>query len=238
VNVNSRELQRARLGGVSLSRSALYPGHVVSWKFKPSGTDESVAILVPEATTEKITIIAYNLENIPVTGIMMAWDIEPGKWQVIEGIDNDGDDIPDKINYTHTAGLERTKDIELTFQPKKTTVVQLKLLSKAKTYWERPDLGIGKDDVIVGKNKIQVTVHSLGSVSAPEVKVALVNKDGSILAASLISELAAPLDFVPKTAEVTLTTPDGLSLKGCAVKIDPEEKLIEITKCNNIVIIH
>ncbi|MBN1292340.1 MAG: hypothetical protein JXB48_10920, partial [Candidatus Latescibacteria bacterium] len=81
VNINSKELQRSRLGGIALTRNQLFPGHVVSWKFKAPANEESVAILVNNATTTEMKIIAYNLENTPVTAQMTAWDIEPGKWE-------------------------------------------------------------------------------------------------------------------------------------------------------------
>ena len=49
--------------------------------------------------------------------------------------------------------------------------------------------------------------------------------------------LLAPLDFEPRIAEVTLKIPTGETLTGCTVQIDPDGKLIEITKRNNTVII-
>ena len=38
---NSGELQRARLGGVALTRNYIYPGNAVSWKFEAPGNDQS-----------------------------------------------------------------------------------------------------------------------------------------------------------------------------------------------------
>ncbi len=237
VSINSNELQRARLGGIALRRSALYPGHVISWKFKKPATGENMAILVSDAAKGKITIIAYNLENEPVTAIMTAWDIEPGKWEVSEGIDIDGDDIPESITQRRTVELERTKDIEFIFQPKKTTIVNLILKSKTKPYWERPDLGIGIDDVTVSNKIIKVTVHSLGAKNAPAAEISLLDKDGETLSSASVSALKAPLDFIPKTVQVILTVPLNTQISGCRICIDPEGKLNEITKRNNIVII-
>ncbi len=47
---NNGELQRSRLGGVALMRNYCYPGNAVSWRFDAPADDQSVAVLVPEAT--------------------------------------------------------------------------------------------------------------------------------------------------------------------------------------------
>ena len=237
VNINSKELQRSRLGGVALTRSALYPGHAVSWKFKAPSNGESIAILIPDATTKEMTIIAYNMENTPVTAVMTAWDIDPGKWEVVEGIDTDNDDTPDTIANKRTVNLERTGKLELTFPAKKTYVIKLKLKSKAKPYWKRPDLGIGKEDVTVRGNSVRVTVHSLGSVDAPSSSVALLDASGGVIALAAVTGIKAPLDYEPKTAEISLNAPTGTVLSGCSVVIDPDKKITEITRRNNTILI-
>ena len=237
VTIPSQELQRSRLGGVALARSALYPGHVVSWKFKKPANSESAAILIPDATTKQMTIIAYNLETIPITGIMTAWDIEPGTWELVQGIDTDGDDVPDRSMQKQKIELERTRELELVFPPKAITVVKLKLKSRGKPYWKRPDLGIGEDDVVVQGGTVKVKVHSLGSFDAPSSKAALVDGNDAELSSVSVPALKAPLDYMPKTTEVKLTVPRNTRLNGCSVVIDPEGKLNEITRRNNRVVL-
>ena len=78
VGVPTAELQRARLGGVALVRNALYPGHAVSWRFAAPANDQSVAILIPDATPTAFKVIAYNLETTPVQATMTGWNIDPG----------------------------------------------------------------------------------------------------------------------------------------------------------------
>lgn len=237
VNVDLKELQRARLGGVALMRSTLYPGHAVSWKFKKPAAGESIAILIPDASSESMSIIAYNLETIPVSAVMTAWDINPGKWEITEGIDSDGDDRPDKIGRSYTTELERTQSLEFVFPPRATTIITLKLKSRGQPYWKRPDLGIGRDDVIVQGNTVRVTAHSIGSVDAPSSTLSLMDSNGKTLSTATIPALRAPIDYVPKTAEVTLSVSPGTRLNGCVVCIDPDRKLKEITKINNTVVI-
>ena len=237
VSVATSELQRSRLGGVALTRNTIYPGHVISWNFEEPANSESVAILVQKATTRELKIIAFNLENAPVKTLLTAWDIDPGKWEIVQGVDTDGDDIIDRERTKQTVELERTGSIRFTFEPKKTTIVQLKLKSKARDYWKRPDLGIGDDDVKVSGSKITVTVHSLGSVDAPKAVVALVDNDGKQLAAASVPALKAPLDLKPKTTDITFEVTSGTNLKGCRIIIDPDKKLREITRLNNTVFI-
>ena len=56
------ELQRARFGGVALIRNHIYPGNAVSWRFVAPAKPDSLGILIPEATTDHIKIIVYNMD--------------------------------------------------------------------------------------------------------------------------------------------------------------------------------
>jgi hypothetical protein len=233
VMVPEFELQRTRLGGVPLVRNYYYPGHAVSWKFQAPATAESVAILIPSATPEQMKIIAYNLDQAPVQATLTAWGVDPGKWEVVQGVDTKGDDAADSSLSTRTVDLERSTDLQLTLPPRATTVLTLKLVSKGTPYWERPDLGIGKEDVKVQGKQVRVTVHSLGSVDTPATTVALIDRSGKVLASVPVPALKAPLDMFPKTTTVTLTVPNGASLAGGSVVIDPGATLKEITRMNN-----
>jgi len=237
VHSYSNELQRARLGGIAQIRSSLYPGHHVSWEFISPASYESVAILIPYASTKQMTIIAYNLEDAPVTAVMTGWDIDPGKWEVREGIDSNDDDMPDTITRKRTVAFERTGELTFTFPPKKTTVVQLKLKKNGKPYWKRPDLGIGEDDVTVKGTSVMVTVHSLGAVDAPASSAAVIDESGKTISTADVPALKAPLNYLPKTINVTLNIPAGTTIKGCRVKLNIDEKFSEITHRNNTVVI-
>jgi len=227
------ELHRTRLGGVPLVRNYYDPGHAVSWKFKAPATPEIVAILIPSATPDQMKIIAYNLDQTAVQATMTAWGIDPGQWEVAQGIDTKGQDVADTSPSTRTVELERSGGLELTLPPRATTVVTLKLISRGTPYWGRPDLGIGKEDVKVQGGQVRVTVHSLGSVDAPASTVALVDGSGKVLASAPVPALKAPLDLLPKAATVTLTVPNGVSLTGASVVVNPDAALKEITRMNN-----
>jgi len=227
------ELQRARLGGIALIRNSYFPGHAVSWTFQPPATEASTAILIPNATRQSLKIIAYNLSEAPVKANMTAWDLEPGQWEVTQGVDTDGDDLADGATSTRTIEWERTGIVELTFPPRTTTILNLKLVANGTAYWSRPDLGIGREDVVVKGPKVTVTIHNLGSVDAPPTTVELLDKNGKVLSSATVPALKAPTDLLPKTITVTLTIPTTGQIAGGSVVIDPGATIKEITRVNN-----
>jgi len=233
VGVPTAELQRARLGGVALLRNALYPGHVVSWRFAAPASDQSVAILMPDATPTSFKVIACNLEASPVHAAMTGWNIDPGTWTITQGVDTDNDDNADQSLSTTTAEFERTRSVELILPPQATTVLTLRLSKPGTPYWQRPDLGIGSEDVTRQGREMHVTVHSLGSVPAPATTVVVRNAAGRILAGASVPALPAPVDLRPRTADVTVTLPAGADPAGGTVEIDPDQALNEITTRNN-----
>ncbi|HVU32421.1 MAG TPA: LamG-like jellyroll fold domain-containing protein [Opitutaceae bacterium] len=235
VGVPYAELQRARLGGVALVRNALFPGHVVSWRFAAPANDQSVAILVPDATPTAIKVIAYNLDQTPVHATMTGWNIEPGVWEITQGVDSRGTDNADSDISTWTAPFEQSKSIELTLPPRTTTILTLKLKTPGTPYWQRPDIGIDPQDVVVRENTVHVRVHSLGSVPAPATSLAVLDANGHVIASAKVPAIDAPLDLEPKTTEVTLEVPAGASLQGASVELDSDHQLDEITTMNNVV---
>lgn len=238
---NNGELQRSRLGGVALMRNYCYPGNAVSWRFDEPANDQSVAILIPEATPDHVKIIAYNLEQVPVKARMTGWEIDPGQWTMTQGTQQGignappAADAPVKDEITKMIPFERSKDVEITFAPHATTVIELKLASKGVPYWSRPDLGIDPEDVKVSGSQITVTVHSVGAIDAPASKIVLRASDGKTLATADVPTLKAPVDLTPKTADVTLTVPSGVDLKGATVTVECGGNVPEITQMNDSV---
>ncbi len=233
---NNGELQRGRLGGVALMRNYDFPGNVVSWTFDPiagrANPEESVAILVPIGAPDHIKVIAYNLEKQPVTAHMTGWEIEPGKWEIVQGTQA-SETAPVTGTTTRTEEFERSKDLTVTFAPGTTTVIELNLKQKGVPYWSRPDLGVDAEDVKVDGGTMQVTVHSLGAVDAPKAKVVLRDRAGKVLATGMTPVLKAPADLIPKTAVVSLTPPPGADWTGGSVTIESTGTVPEITQRNN-----
>jgi hypothetical protein len=243
VYFNNGELQRSRLGGVALMRNYCYPGNAVSWDFEKPANDQSVAILVPEATPDHVRIVAYNLDSVPVKANMTGWEIDPGTWTITQGtVHGTGDAMPAAdaaLNnaVTATQPFERSKAIKVTFAPHTTTVIELKLKTKGLPYWSRPDLGIDPEDVKVNGQTMTVTVHSVGAVDAPASKVLVRGRDGKPIAAGKVPALKAPVDLMPKTAQVPIAIPAGADLKGATVTVECGGSTPEITLINNSVTI-
>src|SRR5262245_23570487 len=231
VDVPNAELQRARLGGIAIVRNTLYPGHALSWTFAAPATAEDVAILIPEARPQSIKIIAYNLSESPVNASLIPWNLNPGQWEVTQGVDSRRDDLAHDGVQTKQVELERDRPLSITLAPRVSTVLTLRLISKGIPYWNRPDLGISKDDVTIQGNRVVVTVHSLGALGAPATRLALRGADGKVIASETVPALKAPLDLMPKTVKVTLNV--RANLNGSSVIIDPDSTIMEITRRNN-----
>src|SRR6185295_6918381 len=118
VDLPYSELQRARLGGIALIRNSLYPGHAVSWNFESPANEESTAVLIPNATPQSLKIVVYNLSQATVKANLTAWDIEPGQWELVQGVDRNGDDVVDGATTSTTVEFERSGTIELAFPPR------------------------------------------------------------------------------------------------------------------------
>lgn len=235
VGVPITELQRARLGGVALVRNGVFPGHALSWEFAAPASGQSVAVLVPNSTTTELKIIAYNLETSPVQAKMTGWMVDPGQWEITQGVDTNDDDTADQAIATRTVAFGRSESVTLTLPPRASTVLTLKLKTPGTPYWQRPDVGIERQDVTQTGSALQVRVHSLGSVAAPATTLVVRDIAGKVIATASVPALPAPLDLVPKTTDVSLALPSGASLTGATVELDPNHQLEQITRLNDAV---
>jgi len=235
VGVFHADLQRARLGGVALVRNGFFPGHTVSWRFRAPASDQSVAILMPDATATSFKVIAYNLETLPVHAALTGWNVDPGVWEISQGIATDGGDNANAAIETHEEPFERSRSVDLTFAPRATTILTFRLKTPGTPYWQRPDLGISREDITVvpGDHALRVIVHSLGSVPSPATRIGFRDAQGRLVATSNLGPIDAPVDLIPRTAEVGITLPVGMTPDGGSVEIDPDNALEEITKLNN-----
>jgi hypothetical protein len=203
-------LQRERLGGIALKRNQTYPGNAVSWRFADPEAAVKVAILVRDATPDSFTIVAYNTSGAEQRADMGTWNVTAGTWTMTQGTAPAGGDTAQGAVTSADVELERSGSLPVACAPGTTTVMTFKLKQKAATQPEqRPDLGIGADDVVRKGNLINVTVHSLGSVPTPGGTATLETADGKVLASAAIPALAAPLDLAARTATVKLTVPGG-----------------------------
>jgi hypothetical protein len=205
----------------------------VSWRFAAPGEDEKLAILIPDATRTSFKVIAYNLSETPLRATMTGWEVDPGQWEITQGIDADNNDAADQVTETRAVNFGRTNTVDLTFAPRATTVLTFKLKTPGTPYWSRPDWGIGKDDVKVSGNEVKVTLHSLGSVETPSGVVSLMDASGKAIASLAIPAMKAPVNLDPQRLDLTFKVLQGVDLKGATIVIDPDLKTEEITRMNN-----
>ncbi len=212
-------LQRERLGGIALRRNQTWPGNAVSWRFDDPEGAMRTAILVPGATPRHFKVIAYNSGDTVQNAEMTSWNVDAGTWDMtLAGV-------------TRSVPLERSASLRLSFAPHATTEVEFTLRSPAPPVFDRPDLGIGADDLRVRGNRAEVTVHSLGSRPVAGGTLFVEDSAGKPLASTTIPALAAPTDLLPKTATIRIALPRGAA----RVRVALAGGDAEVTQLNNVV---
>jgi len=218
VELFSDLLQRSRLGGMTLRRNQMYQGNLVSWRFGGPTEAENIGILIHDPLPTKFAVEAYNLSAKPIKATMTGWMVAPGTWKM------SGMGIK-----TRTFTFERSAGVNLAFAPHQTTLLDFELVTPESSTSDRPDIGIGPDDVKLDAGKVTVTVHSLGAANAPAGTAVLLNEKGKTLASAAIPPIAAPVDLEPRTARVELPLKPGAA----RIRIALDGGVREITRLNN-----
>lgn len=222
VYFNCDDIQRQRMGGLAMNRSSNFvPGNVVTWRFENDADAEKVAILIPVANNKGFEATFFNTTGAPVKVNMTGMQVLGGTWKM-----ND-----------EAVQWGRNRTLTLTIPAGKEYKVKMELMSDGIDFNSYTDLGIGKEDIAVAKNKksVTVTLHNLSSKEAPATRVVLKDAYGNVIAETASQPLAAPQDMIPSTQKVTINVPKGASLSGCTVVIDPDNTINEIYKQNNCV---
>ncbi|WP_028914304.1 LamG-like jellyroll fold domain-containing protein [Pseudoxanthomonas sp. J31] len=237
VEAPSEFLQRARLGGIALKRNQSWPGHTVSWRFERDEAAEEVALLVDAPSRERFTVTAFNTGKRPASAEMTTWNVAPGLWRVRSGVDRDGDGKIDGRRSERQVRLEKSRSTGLVFTPGRHQVFEFELVEAGTPVETRPDLGIGRGDVRVQGDVVELTVHSLGHVATPAGYAVLEDARGRELARVALPALAAPLDLEPKTAQVRLPL-GGRDPHGLRVRVALDGEAAEVTLLNNLRPLH
>jgi hypothetical protein len=233
VEAPSEFLQRARLGGLALKRNTTYPGHTVSWRFADDAQAETVALLVSAPSRERFKVIAHNTGTRTAHATMTGWNVAPGRWRMVSGVDRSGDETIDGRAQTREIRLESSASVDLAFAPGQTQVFEFERIEAGTPVDVRPDIGIGRGDVRVVDGAVEATVHSLGHADAPGGVAILETADGRELARADLPPLAAPRDLRPRTATVRLQ-PAGRLPEGAQVRIALPGHAEEVTRLNNV----
>jgi len=233
VEIDSQYLQRSRLGGVALVRGNLYPGHTVSWAFADPEAAVNVAILVPNPSRDHFKVIAFNVIDKPVQAVMTGWNVNSGQWEIKAGKGGDKDNFVGDPAVT-SVFFEKTVGVPLILQPGPNLFEFTLKSPSASRVQDRPDLGIGRDDIKLSRSHVAVTVHSLGAKNAPAGSVELLDGKGNVVARAATPQLPAPVDLKPHTATVKLSLPARFDIKTGRVRVTIDGTA-EITQLNNSV---
>ena len=231
VEAPSEFLQRARLGGIALKRNQSWPGHTVSWRFDDDGA-EQVAILLPDPRRERFKVVGFNTSHTPQAASMTGWNIAPGTWRMTTGIDREGDDRIDGKPAVREFSLEKGASVDLVFPPMQTLVMEFELIKPGSPVETRADLGIGRGDVRVAGDAVEVTVHSLGHVGTGGGHAVLEDARGRELARVAIPPMDAPTDLRPRTTVVSLPLA-GRNVDDLSVRVALDDDAQEVTTANN-----
>lgn len=216
----SEILQRERLGGIANSRGQSWPGNTVSWRFEEPDAAEAVAILMPGATPGRFRVIAYNTTGRIQRATMTGWSVTAGQWTMT------GAGAP------RTLTLERSASTEVAFAPGETTL-DFALVKAGTPVEQRPDLGIGADDIALAGRRVTLTVHSLGAQPTTGGQASLVAADGRAVATAPLPPLEAPTDLLPRTTTVRLAIPAGVDPATLSAEVALPGGAAEVTRLNN-----
>lgn len=145
------------------------------------------------------------------------------------GVDRNGDDAIDGKATVLEIALEKSASVDVVFPPKQTVVMEFELVTPGTPVEQRPDLGIGRGDVRLTGDSVEITVHSLGHVATPVGYAVLEDAHGRELARAPLPAMDAPTDLVPRTTTVRLPRAGSAS----RVRIALEGEAEEVTRLNN-----
>lgn len=217
-----------------LRPASIIPPLAVSWR----GLDADVAALVLESSTTKLRVAVYNFDSKPRRLDMKVWELAPGKYLLRQGIDADHNDQIDGGPTRRELTLRRGTPVALEAPPGQVMVVEIEQSQAQPRPELLPDLAIGPNDVFYDKatDRLKVVVHNIGAATAKNVAVHFEGPSGNLLARRIIPHLDAPLDLYPKTAVVWLPQPLLHRLEHIQVRVDPDDRIEEITEDNNQVL--
>jgi CARDB protein len=218
--------------GARLVRNSWAPTQFASYE----GFGENFAPLLLETRQSSLKIAFYNFNQKDISGSIRVWRLEHGKYKIDCGPDSDNDGKIDKIKQSFTDELAKYSSIPVKIPPKQTWIINVSQLEKLDDIKQRPDLAISSREIKVDKKagKINFVVHNIGAKPSGNFTVSLFDGDKKLQDIQ-VKNLEAPKDLFPKKKQLCFdNVHEGESLK---IIIDPEHKIQEITKVNNITII-
>jgi len=225
------ELIRAALGGRLQGRIEPHPhSMVVSW----GNPDPDLARLVTRADESTIRFNLYNFKAVPVKTEARLWRIRDGRYEVRVGVDRDDDGLIDAAKALlrrEEARLGRFSTLEFEVPPQENIAVSIDLIEAEERPSALPDLAIHPvKDIRQENGRWKVRVHNIGDAPATNFSIEVLDAAGRVIGRQVVPNLAAPLDFVPKTVDITF---DLSGSDWQRIVVDRENKIREIYEGNN-----
>lgn len=220
---------QAYLGGVN-GRNRFTSTHAVSWE--GFGTDYAALVLKNQKDYLKIAL--YNFSPRLLRGDVTLWALQHGKYNFKQGQDTNGDFKFEGNVKVMRVELERGKKIPISLTPGVVTILEFEQVKRLNPVWDRPDLAIVPSEIFLNEENqtIEGTVHNIGAKSAKNIEIALFDMNGALIASEVISELKAPLDLKPSVATFKFKLKKRVGKM--RLEVDPNYKIIEIYKMNNL----
>jgi hypothetical protein len=212
-----------------------YPGMVASWK--NTGPDVSVFVRYGDRKTARVSLFNFDKSRQVE---MRTWQLEPGLYELKQGIDVNDDGEPDEMLSNKEIQItERIGAINIDVPALKKFAVSIRQLhSFPVQYFSLADIALAASDISVrkaeqgtdGSNDIAVRVHNIGNIPSLHVKVDL-TIDGVVTGSSVIDRLDAPNNLEPKWKEIIFRNIDLKGKHNISVRINTKQH--EITRLNN-----
>lgn len=202
--------------------------HAVSYE----GFGAEYAALVLAAGPDRFKALLYSFSEKELPGVVRFWTLGHGRYQVSLGPDEDLDDRADSIEKRWSLEIARATAVPLALPPRKVMVLEVTLRAKMDDIRSRADLALSPLELRTGRGEVSGIVHNIGSKAARRVEVALVDQRGRTRARTMLGDIEAPLDLVPRRASFILK---GLpaNAEGWCVRVDPRDRIPEIYEGNN-----
>jgi len=150
------------------------------------------------------------------------------------GVDRDDDGLIDAAKALlrrEEARLGRFSTLEFEVPPQENIAVRIDLIKAEERPSALPDLAIHPvKDIGQENDRWKVRVHNIGDAPATNFSIEVLDAAGRVIGHQVVPNLSAPLDFVPKTVDITFDLSGSDWQK---IVVDGENKMREIYEGNN-----
>jgi CARDB protein len=197
---------------------------------------ENFAPLLLETKQNALKIAFYNFNEEETSGAIRVWRLEHGNYRIETGPDSDNNGKIDEIKKSFLTELQRYSSVSIKLPPKQTWIIKISQMEKLDDIRLRPDLAISIQDLKVEEKtaKINFTVHNIGAEKSGDFTVLLYDENSEKLQEIHVKQLDAPIALSPRKKQLYFK---NIPMNSGTMKIviDPENKIKEITKSNNII---